>query len=115
MYRYNEPVFPCCGLPDPPSPSYPSPGIAPPRPEPYYGTLKIVEHHPTEDGRATAVRYADGRYDVLPNAALLEPGTGINNGPLCQPWDDIRGDISNSEGMDFPNFAFNNSDCGATF
>jgi hypothetical protein len=114
-YRYNKPSIPVCMPVEPPSPVYPSPGFAPPRPEPYYGTLKIVEARPTDDQRSTAVRYADGRYDVIPNACVLEPGTVTHNGPRCLPWDDVRGDISNSEGMDFINYAFNNSDCGATF
>lgn len=113
-WRYNKPCVPILPVMEG-HPSYPAPGIAPPRPEPYYGTLKIVESAPTVDGTGTAVRYADGRYDVIPNACVLEPGTVTHNGPRCQPWDDVRGDISNSEGMDFINFAFNNTDCGASF
>ena len=114
MWHYNEPSFPVMPGPDM-HPTYPSPGFAPPRPEPYYGTLKIVEAEPTVDGSGTVVRYMDGRYDVLPNCCVLEPGTVTHNGPRCQPWADIRGNVSNSEGMDFINFAFNNTDCGASF
>lgn len=85
------------------------------RPEPYYGTLKIVAHCPTADHQCTAVRYADGRYDIIANGFLPDGYDAHNNGPRFMPGDDIRGDISNSEGMDAPNFWFNNSDNGANF
>lgn len=85
------------------------------RPEPYYGLVKIVEEHPTVDGQCMATRYADGRYAMVPRGYVLEPGTVTNNGPACMPWDEIRGNISDSEGMDCPNYMFNNTDCGASF
>lgn len=94
---------------------YPGMACPPPRPEPYYGTLKIVEAAPTTDHEMTAVRYADGRYDMIANGYVMEPGTVTNNGPRCLPWDEDRGNSSNSEGMDCINYEFNNSDCGATF
>lgn len=86
-----------------------------PRPEPYYGTLKIIRAVPTTDHKMTAVQYADGRYDMIANGYVPEPGTVTNNGPKVLPIDDVRGDISNSEGMDALNYMFNNTDCGATF
>lgn len=94
---------------------YPGMACPPPRPEPHFGTLKIVEATPTTDHEMTAVRYADGRYDMIPNGYVMEPGTVTNNGPRCLPWDEERGNTSNSEGMDFINREFNNSDCGVNF
>lgn len=89
--------------------------VAGERPEPYYGTLKIVSHCPSPDGSCTYVRYADGRYDTIANGFLPDGYGTHHNGPRFMPGDDIRGDISNSEGMDAMNFWFNNSDNGANF
>ena len=94
------------------------PGLITPteRPEPYYGTLKIVNHCPTVDHRATAVQYDDGRYDIIANGFVPDGHDVHNNGPMFAPGDcGIRGDISNSEGMDWPNYVFNNTDNGASF
>lgn len=83
-------------------------------PEPCYGMPKIVEAVETPCG-TTSVVYADGRTDEIANG-YIPSGDVENNGPKFMPFDDpIRGNNSNSEGMDRPNFAFNNTDMGATF
>lgn len=108
---------PCGPHGDPNHPSH-YPGISTPleRPEPYYGTLKIVEHSPTADHEMTAVQYADGRYGMIANGYIPDDsGSVVDNGPKCMPWDDVRGNTSMSEGMDVMNYQFNNSDNGATF
>lgn len=102
----------------PGDPNHPShyPGLITPteRPEPYYGMPKVISAHETTDHQMMAVQYDDGRYEMIPNGYVLG-GHVTNNGPAVVPWDDIRGNISNSEGMDAPNFIFNNTDNGASF
>ena len=85
------------------------------RPEPYYGVLKIVAAADTQDHQMTAVRYADGRYDMIPKGYIPDGANIVNNGPRVIPWDETRGNVSDSEGMDCLNYMFNNSDNGASF
>lgn len=117
-HHFNPMAFPPI-FAEPGDPNHPAhyPGAMTPlgRPEPYYGILKIRAAAPTTDHQMTAVQYADGRYDMIPNCHVFEEGTVKENGPRCMPWDDIRGNTSNSEGMDCPNYMFNNSDNGASF
>lgn len=122
MKRRIEPNFP--DFPAPPVP--PSPcccpfglPLAPPEPpelpEPYYGQRRIVARRETPDERFDMVRFADGRPWVVPHGYVFD-GYGMrHNGPRTMDTHDIRGDISNSEGMDAPNLWFNNSDCGQNF
>jgi len=89
--------------------------ISSPRQEPYFGTLKIINAVPVKHNQMTYVKYSDGRYDLIANGYIPDNKYITNNGPKCVPCDDIRGNITNSEGMDVLNFQFNNSDTGATF
>ena len=113
---YDPPEGNCMPRPDLLHPRhYPGMMWPLPRPEPYYGTLKIVEHTQTTDHEMTAVRYHDGRYDMIATGHVMEPHTVHNNGPERIPYSDDRGNSTNSEGMDIVNYAFNNTDCGASF
>lgn len=102
----------------PGDPNHPAhyPGLITPieRPEPHIGMPKIRFSAETTDHQMTAVQYTDGRYEMIPNGYVVG-GHVTHNGPAVIPWDDIRGNISDSEGMDCLNYAFNNTDNGASF
>jgi len=79
-----------------------------------FGVKKFVEVHSTPDHAFEAVKLADGTNRLIAHAHC--PGGHChNNGPLFMPGNDAHGEISNSEGMDAPNYWFNNSDCGQNF
>lgn len=102
------PPPPCaCGIP----PSIPTlPDMPPMR-----GPVKIAECRQTPDGKYDLVRFRNGMPGIIPHGHVFD-GFGLhNNGPRFMDTHDIRGDISNSEGMDAPNLWFNNSDSGANF
>ena len=63
------------------------------------------------------MQYADGTQGYIANGFIPDVfGVGQHNGPRYSPFSSgARGDISGSEGMDAPNFWFNNSDNGASF
>ena len=94
---------------------WPSPLAEPELPEPYWGQHKIVEHRQSPDGKFDIVRNADGRPGVIPHAFVFDGYGFKGNGPSIMDTHDIRGDISNSEGMDAPNIWFNNTDAGQSF
>lgn len=98
-------------------PGIPSMPVIPPPPDPpEFGKnpLTIINAVPDETHFTTIVKYADGRYDVIPNG-YVPVGADINNGPKCWHADDVRGNISDSEGLDTVNFQFNTSDAGSNF
>lgn len=79
-----------------------------------HGIRKFAEVHDTPDHMFQAVRYRDGGTGLIAHGHI--PGGHVtNNGPIFMPGNDSHGEISNSEGMDAPNFWFNNSDCGQNF
>ena len=98
-----------------------SPAAMPPVPpgayeeELSYGVKKFVEVHETPDRAYEAVRLADGTTRLVPHAHCPGGHAGDHNGPMFMPGNDAYGEISSSEGMDAPNFWFNNSDCGQNF
>lgn len=99
-----------CGYP-------PVPMSIPTLPEfpPTRGPIKIVECRESPDGQFDLVRFKNGTRGMIPHGYLFD-GFGVKgNGPRLLDTHDIRGDISNSEGMDAPNIWFNNSDCGQNF
>lgn len=101
--------------PMPPIPPRPLHAPPPDRPEIMNpGIKKIVEYTHTPDGGARIVKYADGLMDVIANG-YTPVGNPRHNGPRCWHHEDIRGDISDSEGLDTINFQFNTSDGGSTF
>ena len=69
---------------------------------------------PTRGTPSTRIRYWSLRRMLLLCRCLFGTG-GHGNGPRRLDTQDIRGDISNSEGMDAPNLWFNNSDMGQNF
>lgn len=82
-----------------------------------YGVAKIVDYVDTPDQTGRIVQYADGTQGYIANGFIPDVfGVGQHNGPRYSPFSSgARGDISGSEGMDAPNFWFNNSDNGASF
>lgn len=87
-----------------------------PPPEERYGVAKIVDYIDTPDETGRIVLYADGTGDYIANGFIPDGFDMSHNGPRYSPFSSgARGDISGSEGMDAPNFWFNNSDNGASF
>lgn len=79
-----------------------------------HGIRKFAEVADTPDHTMQAIRYADGTTGLIAHGHI--PGGHVsNNGPVFMPGNDSHGEISNSEGMDAPNYWFNNSDCGQSF
>ena len=92
-------------------PSFPCPP-----PEERYGVAKIVDYIDTPDETGRVVLYADGTRGYIANGFIPDGFDMPHNGPRYSPFSSgARGDISGSEGMDAPNFWFNNSDNGASF
>jgi hypothetical protein len=98
----------------PPIPPRPLPPPPPDNPEINIQTKRIVASAPSEHHDATIVEFANGHFDVIANG-YVPVGGGRNNGPKCWHAQDIRGDISDSEGLDTVNFQFNTSDAGSNF
>lgn len=87
-----------------------------PPPEERYGVAKIVDYIDTPDETGRIVLYADGTRGYIANGFIPDGFDTTHNGPRYSPFSSgARGDISGSEGMDAPNFWFNNSDNGASF
>lgn len=87
-----------------------------PPPEERYGVAKIVDYIDTPDETGRIVLYADGTRGYIANGFIPDGFDMSHNGPRYSPFSSgARGDISGSEGMDAPNFWFNNSDNGASF
>lgn len=82
---------------------------------PLRGPVKIDECRETPDGRYDMVRFRNGCRGIIPHGYVFDGFGFKGNGPRYLDTHDIRGDISNSEGMDAPNLWFNNSDSGANF
>lgn len=111
---FGPPRRPCslCGMPPVPPPMLP---MEPPDCLPARGPLKIVSARETPDGKFDMVRFQNGMPGLIPHGYVFD-GYGLRgNGPRYLDTHDIRGEISNSEGMDAPNLWFNNSDCGQNF
>ena len=97
------------------SPPFHPPFPCPP-PEERYGVAKIVDYIDTPDETGRIVLYADGTRGYIANGFIPYGFDTPHNGPRYSPFSSgARGDISGSEGMDAPNFWFNNSDNGASF
>lgn len=97
-HPYPPPCIPCCAD------------------EERYGVAKIVDYVDTPDGTGRFVQYADGRRGFIANGFVPDGFDLAHNGPRYSPFSSgARGDISGSEGMDAPNFWFNNSDNGVNF
>lgn len=111
---HPRPIWPNPIGPMPPIPPRPLPPPPPDPPEIALHPKRIVAAVPTEQHDATIVEYSNGHFDVIANG-YVPVGGGRNNGPKCWPSHDIRGDISDSEGLDTVNFQFNTSDAGASF
>ena len=109
---YGPPGHPGCPCGYPPVPP-PMPHL-PPMP-PLRGPVKIVESRETPDGKFDMVRFRNGMPGLIPHGYVFDGYGFKGNGPRVMDTHDIRGDISNSEGMDVPNIWFNNSDCGQNF
>lgn len=87
-----------------------------PPPEERYGVAKIVDYIDTPDETGRIVLYADGTRGYIANGFIPDGFDMPHNGPRYSPFSSgARGDIAGSEGMDAPNFWFNNSDNGASF
>ena len=98
----------------PPIPPRPLPPPPPDPPEIALHPKRIVAAAPTEHHDAAIVDYSNGPFDVIANG-YVPVGGGRNNGQKCWHVQDIRGDISDSEGLDTVNFQFNTSDAGSSF
>ncbi len=99
----RPPFPPCCQMPCEP-------------PIEYYGVAKIVDYVDTPDETGRMVVYADGRRGFIPNGFVPDDFEGRYNGPRYSMFSSgARGNIAGSEGMDAPNFWFNNTDNGASF
>jgi len=99
----------------------PVPGpVPPPMPHlpempPMRGPVKIRDWKYSPDGKFDLVHFQNGMPGAIPHGYVFD-GFGMHgNGPRRLDTQDIRGDISNSEGMDAPNLWFNNSDMGQNF
>lgn len=111
---HPKPIWPNPIGPMPPIPPRPLPPPPPDPPEISFHPKRIVAAAPTEQHDGTIVEYSNGHVDVIANG-YVPVGGGRNNGPKCWHVQDIRGDISDSEGLDTVNFQFNTSDAGSSF
>lgn len=111
---HHKPIWPNPIGPMPPIPPRPLPPPPPDKPEIALHPKRIVAAVPTENHEAAIVQYSDGQFDVIANG-YVPIGGGRNNGPKCGHIHDIRGNISDSEGLDTVNFQFNTSDAGSSF
>lgn len=98
----------------PPGFAQPTP-LHPGIPPHHVGPAKFRDWRISPDGKFDLVHFRNGMPAAIPHGYVFD-GYGMkNNGPRRMDTHDIRGDISNSEGMDAPNIWFNNSDCGQNF
>lgn len=111
---HHRPIWPNPIGPMPPIPPRPLPPPPPDKPEIALHPRRIVASVPTEHHEASIVEYSNGHFDVIANG-YVPVGGGRNNGPKCWHAQDIRGNISDSEGLDTVNFQFNTSDAGSSF
>lgn len=101
---------PPCGMPPVP-PSIPTLPAMPP----LRGPVKVRDWRFSPDGKYDLVHFRNGMPGIIPHGYVFDGYGFRGNGPRFLDTHDIRGDISNSEGMDAPNLWFNNSDCGQNF
>lgn len=113
----KERMFGPPGFQPPPAgdPAVPPPMMSLPDMPPLRGPVKVESWRTSPDGRYDMVRFRGGMPGMIPHGYVFDGYGFRGNGPRVLDTHDIRGDISNSEGMDAPNLWFNNSDCGQNF
>lgn len=111
---HHRPIYPNPIGPHPDIPPRPIPAPPPDKPEFAMGSHRIVHSVDTPDHSETIVEYSDGRFDIIAHG-YVPFGDPKGNGPKCGHSHDIRGNISDSEGLDTVNFQFNTSDAGSNF